>query len=105
MITDEQKIEFWKGWGVPCVKCGKWSYGTTLVDKCCCHSPEYPGVDLNNLFRWAVPLVIDKIMLKQECSSDVAYAILFKKWLQELQLNIPYAADTLYEALKEVMKK
>lgn len=55
-------------------------------------------VDLNNLFLYAVPVWIDKIMAEQECSSDFAYAVVFKRWLQELELNIPHAADALFEA-------
>ena len=54
-----------------------------------------PDLDLNNLFKYAVPIWIEKIMAEQECSSDVAYEILFKKWLQELQLNIPHVALAL----------
>ncbi len=56
-------------------------------------------IDLGNLFKYAVPKVIDIIMAEQKCSSDVAYAILFKKWLQELELDIPQYSKTLFWAL------
>ena len=64
-----------------------------------------PEPDLNNLFRYAVPVFIKKIMAEQECSSDVAYAILFKKWLQKLELDIPNHEGTLFWAIWEVIKK
>lgn len=64
-------------------------------------SPEgedwVPPIDLNSLFKYAVPVVIDKIMAQFECSSDLAYEILFKRWLQELQLNIPHADTALFK--------
>ena len=60
---------------------------------------SWKGIDLNNLWKYAVPTVIDRIMTEQECSSDVAYGILFKKWLQELELNIPHAALALFWAI------
>lgn len=56
---------------------------------------------LSACFEWLVPLVIDKIMGEQGCSSDVAYAILFKKWLQELELIIPDAALALCLAISK----
>ena len=46
---------------------------------------------------------IDKIMADQQCSSDVAYAILFKKWLQELELIIPKAAPALCLAIEKLI--
>lgn len=61
--------------------------------------------DLNALFKYAVPKWIGKIMTEQECSSDLAYAILFKKWLQELELNIPHATMALCKALLMLIGK
>ncbi len=63
---------------------------------------EVPPVDLNNLFKCAVPKAIDVIMAKQECSSDVAYAILFKKWLQELEFDMTHPSNTLFKVLDKV---
>lgn len=63
---------------------------------------ELPPIDLNNLFLYAVPKAIDKIMAERECSSDVAYAILFKKWLSNLELDMTHPADSLFRALQEV---
>jgi hypothetical protein len=65
---------------------------------------HYPDIDLNNLFKYAVPVTIDKIMSEQECSSDLAYAILFKKWLQKLELDIPNHEGTLYWTIEEIFK-
>ena len=58
---------------------------------------------LDACFKWLVPITIDKIMSDQGCSSDVAYAILFKKWLQELELIIPEAALALCLAIKKMI--
>ena len=87
-ITDKEIKELWE-------KCGFNIHPTQFV---------FPVIDLNNLFRWAVPLAVDKIMVEQDCSSELAYAILFKKWLQQLELNIPHATDSLFRALQEVLK-
>ena len=54
-------------------------------------------------FKWLVPKAIDKIMAEQECNSDFAYAILFKKWLQKLELMIPKATLALCLAIKKVI--
>jgi len=64
--------------------------------------PFLPSINLDSLFKYAVPNVIDKIMAEGGCSSDVAYEILFKKWLQELQLNIPHATLALFWVLSEL---
>ena len=68
---------------------------------------ELPSFDLNNLFKYAVPKAIDKIMLPQEqgCSCEIAYAIIFKKWLQYLELDIPNHVTTLFWAIWEVIEK
>ena len=57
---------------------------------------ELPEPDLNFLFAYAVPKAIDVIMRQQGCSSDIAYAILFNKWLRKLELDIPNHAGTLF---------
>ena len=58
---------------------------------------------LDTSFRLLVPKAIDKIMADQQCSSDIAYAILFKKWLQELELIIPKAALALCLAISKLI--
>ena len=64
----------------------------------------YEGIEsLGFLFKYAVPKAIDKIMSEQECSSDLAYAILFKKWLRKLELDIPHHETTLFWAIYEVI--
>jgi len=65
----------------------------------------YPPIDLNSLFKYAVPKAVDTIMAEQQCSSDVAYAILFKKWLRELELDIPDHEGTLFWALWKVREE
>ena len=64
---------------------------------------DLPSLDLNNLFKYAAPKAIDRIMAGQECSSDVAYAILFKKWLQELELDMTHPALALFWAIYEAL--
>ncbi len=62
-----------------------------------------PELDLNNLFKYAVPVFIAKVMAEQECSCDFAYAVLFKRWLQELELDIPNATGTLFKVLYKAL--
>lgn len=57
------------------------------------------------LFKYAVPVAIDRIMAEQECSSDLAYAMLFKKWLRKLELDIPNHEGTLYWTIWEVINE
>ncbi len=57
---------------------------------------------LDACFKHLVPKAIDKIMIEQECSNDIAYAILFKKWLQELELIIPKSALALCLAVEKL---
>ena len=58
---------------------------------------------LDACFKWLVPEAIDKIMSEQECGSDLAYDILFKKWLWKLELIIPKAALALCQAIGELI--
>ena len=104
----KQEIEFWKGCGFERI-----DYLDTSGKVCATHwahllaigggSALLPDPDLNNLFRLAVPVAIEKIMTEQECSSDAAYAILFQKWLQKLELDIPNYEGTLFWAIWEVI--
>ena len=108
--TQEQIKEFWEWCGFVKVL-GKelWRYDKYKETNCWWQTPnsrrykDLPEPDLNNLFKLAVPVVIDKIMAKQECSSDVAYAILFKKWLQELEIDIPHHERSLFKVIWEVI--
>ena len=68
----------------------------------CTRYPDFLH-DLNACFRWLVPPTIDRIMAEQGCSSDLAYAILFKRWLQELELIIPRAAEALCQAILKML--
>ena len=109
--TQEQIKKLWE-------KCGlcyhnlipAYDYLKTACKKCGAkfeniYNVPYPpqDADLNNLFKYAVPKVIDKIMAEQGCSSDVAYDILFDKWLQKLQLDIPNHVGTLFQTIWEVI--
>lgn len=67
-----------------------------------CNVPNFTQ-SLDACFKRLVPVAIDKIMAEQRCSSDVAYAILFKKWLQELELIIPDAALALCLAIEKLI--
>lgn len=58
---------------------------------------------LDACLKHLVPKAIDEIMAEHKCSSDVAYAILFKKWLQELELIIPKAALALCLAIEKMI--
>ena len=93
--TEAQIKEFWEWCGFTIS--GDWAYLNSPYRR------GIPSVDLNNLFKYAVPKAIDKIMAGQECSSDLAYAILFKKWLQKLELDIPNHEGTLFDTIWEVI--
>ncbi len=56
---------------------------------------------LDDCFKWLVPKAIDKIMGEQGCSNNIACAILFKKWLQQLEQILPIATLALCLAIKE----
>jgi len=88
MVTDKQVRELWEVCG-----CSgnilAYLFNTTL--------------SLDNLFKHAVPKVIDKIMAEYECSSDFAYASLFKRWLVELELDIPNADTALFKVVYKVL--
>ena len=95
--TQAQIKVLWKWCGLKEGTCG-WLYDPDNRPDL----PIFPSIDLNNLFKYAVPKAIDIIMAEQECSSNVAYAILFKKWEQELELDIPNHEGTLFWVLDKV---
>jgi hypothetical protein len=105
--TQEQRKKFWECCGlfeVP--KYGGSDYSETLwqyPDRS--HHDKLPPIDLNNLFQYAIPKAIDKIMSEQACSSDLAYAILFKKWLYKLEIDIPNHEGTLFWTIYAVMEE
>ena len=80
-------FEYREGWVRP------WVYPLSLNHL---HG-NMPKINLNNLFKYAVPIAIKIIMAEQECDEELAYAILFKKWLQ-----IGYDALALFWALDKV---
>lgn len=59
---------------------------------------------LDACFKWLVPKAIDRIMAEQECGRNVAYAILFKKWFAELELNMAQPALALCLAIRQCPK-
>jgi len=63
---------------------------------------KLPPIDPNNLFKYAVPLAIDKIMKQQECDSNLARQILFKHWLQKIEDGLP-DEDALFWVIWEVI--
>ncbi len=112
--TDEQIKEFWEKVG-QYKECGYCKGTGRIYDfppqniyhqcrACNGNGCFRPPIDLDNLFQYAMPKVIEMIMAEQECSSDLAYAILFKKWLQKLELDIPNHEGTLFEVCWEVIK-
>ena len=100
--SESEIREFWEWCGFKIA----WSdaYGSTGWNDPVGHFCfDLPPIDLNNLGEYAVPKAIEKIMAEQGWSSDVAYAILFKEWLQKLELDIPNHEGTLFWAIWEVM--
>jgi len=96
--TPDDDWAVWILWGNPNFK--------TLIRKRVAQGRLNVGLcftqSLNACFKWLVPKAIEKVMAEQECSSDVAYTILFKKWLQELELIIPNAALALCLAIMKL---
>lgn len=82
---------------------GGWYY--PLANPKTCMQVDLPNFtqSLDTCFKWLMPKVIGKIMSEQECSSDVAYGILFKKWLQELELMIPEASLSLCLSIEKLI--
>ena len=114
--TDEQIRELWEQCGLhkhilsevdytaemphwKCITCGEKFYPEGYCGRDSVPNPLDMDIDLNNLWEYVVPVFIDKIMAEQKCSSDVAYAILFKRWLQELKLNMTEPADSLFSVI------
>ena len=65
--------------------------------------PIFPE-SLDACFEWLVPKAIDEIMaIHDRCSSDVAYGLLFKWWLRELELIIPDAALALCLSIEKLI--
>jgi len=50
-----------------------------------------------------VPLVIDRIMTRHECSRGDAYAIFFNQWLKALELVITKDALAFCRAIKKLV--
>ncbi|KKM70248.1 hypothetical protein LCGC14_1442670 [marine sediment metagenome] len=102
-ISKERIKKFWEQCGFVHWKGSLYWYPDDTGAK---RLPPVTGYEaLAPLFKYAVLLAIDKIMAEQECSSDVAYAILFDKWLQELVLIIPEVATALFLVLERVLVK
>ncbi len=99
--TQEQIREFWKHWGLVHIN-NPVQEVTNSCEAMCLdrlvngwYKPDYsnarselitlkdvPIIDFNNLFKYAVPIVIERIMKERECNEEDAYDILFLKWLQ-----------------------
>ena len=101
-----QKLAEWEGWeDITITPFGLIGFdplekqGAVLYKR---NVPNFPE-SLDACFKRLVSLIIDKIMAEQECSSDVAYAFLFKKWIQELELIIPEAALALCKAISKLI--
>jgi len=62
----------------------------------------FPPLDLNSLFRYAVPKAIDKIMARLDWSRNAAFNILFSNWRHELKNDLEYPALALFWALEKV---
>ena len=66
---------------------------------------ELPDLtSLDALFKWVVPKAIDTIASEYECDSDLAYAMLFKWWLQKAE-NSMVNAEALAQAVLKLIKR
>ena len=94
--TYKQIREFWEWCGFTNIR-GERELCLYPEDKGTGRYNYLPTIDLNSLFKWAVPVAIKAIMIESECDKELAYAILFKRWLQ-----IGYDALALFWALWKV---
>ena len=100
MITKEQEEELWKGLGLTheyhgassTLESGWYSEGKFVGD-------NTPPIDLNNLFKWAVPKLI-----KTNTYFMLMYSRSNKKWYCQIGLNSALSEDpaqALALAIKE----
>jgi len=107
--TKTQIREFWKPYGFRLISRGKllqsgirsvdvWQYpdGTTGFT---------PGIDLNNLFRWAVPTAIGLLESRFDALTNKirALELLFQKWLDKIREGYS-DEDALFWALYPYIK-
>ncbi len=105
--NNEQKKEFWGGCGLTFLRAKDGTitwYDTeeNFVDF------GYPDIDLNNLFRYAVPQALKVIAERGYCPPIMK---LFQLWYDELvtqtgdSSNIEQAALALFRVLRQVKEK
>ena len=105
--TDEQIKEFWE-W------CGFWynekEMGSTWVGGKWHHRTHYydwrelPPIDLNNLFKYAVPKALDKLETRFDTLTNTVRGLemLFAKWIQNMSRGYS-VEDALFWAIYEVI--
>ena len=87
-----------------CKKCGRkfdfchgkvFAYGSSY---------EFPPIDLNNLFKYAVPIAVERIA--EECKMDLVEAklLLFHEWFNRIRQGLEDVL-ALFWALDKVMKE
>ena len=75
--TREQLREFWEWCNIPSEELTKWKY----------KGYNYPPLDLNNLFGFAVPKAIDTIQRRFIWTYRQAEKYLFDLWLSKLKTD------------------
>ncbi len=92
--TDEQVKEFWEWCGQERYYCGK------EID-----IQHFPRIDLNNLFKYAVPKALDKLETRFDTLTNTirGLELLFPKWIDNLRKGYS-VEDALFWAIYEVMK-
>jgi len=96
--TQEQMKEFWEWCGVEAKLYVHDTYGefggrVTGV--------RYPSIDLNNLFRYAVPRALEAL---QRLGATVPIIELFTRWYDKLCAGFSYG-DGLFWAIQGVIKE
>jgi len=104
--TQEQVKEFWEWCGFkkvdnPTVYC-KWAY--CYPDGNLYSFKGFPPIDLNNLFKWAVPGAIQEMLGELSYDRRSAVRALFKEWLNNNPNGTDDFALALFWAIWKVIK-
>ena len=94
--TKAQVKEFWERCEARCLKCRHLITSKVTPDTCCCHTYEL-DLDLNNLFKYAVPIAHSKL-------DDEALYDLMIRWVRDIVFGKDPAL-ALFWAIYPVLKE
>lgn len=110
-MENKELKEFWEWCGFRLEKQRSGSMGWTYPPVPSVYAPMglvravLPDLDLNNLFKYAVPKAVAKIAHAFKLSIQSAYKELFRWWLEELLKDPAEPAQALYQAINKLRKE